>query len=69
MVPHFCRLELPQPSYRPINTPEVFYEMCFYTKFYNGVILNITACAIMPGFHKSGHTCEAPLKNAPFLHL
>ena len=32
-----------------------FYYMCFLPEVYNGFILNISACAIMPGFHKSGH--------------
>ena len=55
MVTSFCRLELPQPSYRPIKTLQVFYEIHFCTKFYNGFVLKISTCAIGPGFCKSGH--------------
>ena len=42
MVPSFCRLQLPQPSYRPIKTLQVFlqntffalsFTMAFYWKF------------------------------------
>ena len=55
MVPSFCRLELPQPSYRLIKTLQVFTKYVFYTKFYNGFVLKISTCTIMLGFCKSGH--------------
>ena len=42
MVHSFCSLELPQPSYHPINTLQVFYEICFCAKFYNGFVLKIS---------------------------
>ena len=29
----FCRLELPQPSYHSINTPEVFMKCVFTVSF------------------------------------
>ena len=57
MVPSFYRLDLPQPCYGFIKILQNFYEMRFCTKFYNDVILKISACAIMPGFCKSGHKC------------
>ena len=45
MVPSLCRLELPQPSYRPIKTLLVFYEIRFCTKFYNGFCIeNFNMC-------------------------
>ena len=47
MVPSFCRLELPQPSYDPIS----FYEMRL---FYKCFIQKIPACTIMSGFCKLG---------------
>ena len=56
MVPSFCRVELPQPSYHPIKALQVFFmKYVFCTKFYNGFVLKISTCAIMPGFRKSGH--------------
>ena len=55
MVPGFCKLELPQLSYRSIKTLQAFYEMRFCTKFFNGFLLKISICAIMPDFRKSGH--------------
>ena len=56
MVPVFCRLELPQPSYHPIKTLQVFMKYIFALSFtYNGFVLKISIYAIMPGFHKSGH--------------
>ena len=36
MVPSFCRLELPQPSYRSIKTLQAFYEMRFLHQVSNG---------------------------------
>ena len=54
MVPSFCRLELPQPSYCSIKNHS-FHEMHFCTKFYKCFILKIPACIIMLGFRKSGH--------------
>ena len=48
----FLSIDLPEPSYGFIKTLQDFY-LC--TKFYNGVILKISACAIMLGFRKSGY--------------
>ena len=50
MVPSFCRLELPQPTYRPMS-----FWNAFCTIFYRCFILKIPVCAIMLGFRKSGH--------------
>ena len=33
MVPSFCKLELPQPSYRPIKTLQVFMKYVFTLSF------------------------------------
>ena len=33
MLPSFCRLELPQPSYCPIKTPQVFLWNTFFASF------------------------------------
>ena len=59
MVPRFCRLKLPEPRYCSINIPQFFMKCIF--AFYNGFMLKILACAIMPGFCKSGHIY--PYKN------
>ena len=61
MVFSFCPLDLPQPSYGIIKTLQDFYEYVFCTKFYNGFILKISACAITPGFCKSGHILFSPI--------
>ena len=36
-VPRFCYTESVRPSYDPLNSLEVFYEMDFCTKFYNAL--------------------------------
>ena len=62
MVPTFCRLELPQPSYCTITRQQVVLWNAFCTQVYNGFILKISACAIMPGFRKSGYNCLQCIK-------
>ena len=44
-----------------------FYEKRFFIKFYNGVILKISACTIMPGFCKSGHKYDCKTYDKVFL--
>ena len=53
MVPSFCRLELPQPSYCSIKHHKFFMKCVFAQSFYNGFILKILARAIMSDFRKS----------------
>ena len=60
MVPSFCRLKLPQPSYRPIKTIQVllwntFFALSFIMALC--IVLKVSTCTIMLGFRKSGHIC------------
>ena len=45
-----------------LNYCELFVKSVFCTKFLYCFILKISVCAIMPGFHKSGHICENKLR-------
>ena len=40
-----------------LNHCEFYMKCVFCTKFYYCIILKISVCAIMLGFHKSGHIC------------
>ena len=44
-------------TYCSIKRPHDFYEVHYFTKFYNGYVLNISARAIMSDFHKLVHIC------------
>ena len=46
------------------DTTSFFYEMPFCTKFYNGFLLKISTCVIMPGFANQVTFSFPPFKQA-----
>ena len=55
MVSRFCKLELDYQIMAFVKSLEVFYEMCFCTKYLQCFILNTLVCTIMSGSCKTGH--------------